>query len=232
MTTTTTISNNKANRLFWLGRYVERVYTCLHLVRRYLDEMIDGSETAYIAYCDQVGIPCDYHSADDFALRYLYDSNTPSSIYTSLKRAFDNAIELRDDIKSESLSYIEMSLAVLEKCAATSAHCTDLQDVTDYMLSFWGSIEERVHDPRVKSLLRLGRCLESLELHVRFCYDLDRITDIYRCIDQNLSKLPEVYSKTYYAALNSLMHADADASDPIFRTKMVHAINSLFIITL
>lgn len=232
MTTANTISNTKANRLFWLGRYVERVYTCLHLVRKYLDEMIDESQDAYISYCEKVGIPCTFDSADDFARRYLYDDTDANSIYSSMKCAFDNGIELRDDIKSESLSYIELSLTVIKKCAANGAKCADLQAVTDYLLSFWGSVDERVLDARAKCLLRLGRCLESLELHVRFGYDLDRITDIYLCIDQNLAKLPEVYSKIYYAELNSLMSSHADAKGPVFRTKMIRAINSLFIISL
>lgn len=37
-----TISAMKANRLYWLGRYTERVYTSLHFLRRCYDRMIDG----------------------------------------------------------------------------------------------------------------------------------------------------------------------------------------------
>ena len=42
-----TIPANKANRLFWLGRYTERVYISLHLLRRYYDRMIDGQPKDY-----------------------------------------------------------------------------------------------------------------------------------------------------------------------------------------
>lgn len=31
------LTATKANQLFWLGRYVERVYLSLHLMRRYYD---------------------------------------------------------------------------------------------------------------------------------------------------------------------------------------------------
>ena len=42
-----TIPANKANRLYWLGRYTERVYISLHLLRRYYDRMIDGQPKDY-----------------------------------------------------------------------------------------------------------------------------------------------------------------------------------------
>ena len=41
------ISANKANRLYWLGRYTERVYLSLHFLRRYYDQMIDGHPQNY-----------------------------------------------------------------------------------------------------------------------------------------------------------------------------------------
>ena len=37
------LSANKANSLFWLGRYEERVYITLHLMRKCYDKMIDGT---------------------------------------------------------------------------------------------------------------------------------------------------------------------------------------------
>ena len=50
MVACTTISAVKANRLFWLGRYVERAYLNLHLLRRYYDRMIDGDPSMYEEY--------------------------------------------------------------------------------------------------------------------------------------------------------------------------------------
>lgn len=35
------MSANQANSLFWLGRYAERGYLMLHLMRRAYDEVID-----------------------------------------------------------------------------------------------------------------------------------------------------------------------------------------------
>ena len=41
------ISAAKANRLYWLGRYEERVYLTLHLLRKCYDKMIDGTPEDY-----------------------------------------------------------------------------------------------------------------------------------------------------------------------------------------
>ena len=47
MTYTATISAAKANRLYWLGRYAERAYLNLHLLRKYYDKTIDGLKAEY-----------------------------------------------------------------------------------------------------------------------------------------------------------------------------------------
>ena len=44
------ISIEKADRLFWLGRYAERVLTTLVAFFDFYDEMIDGDEKAYRIY--------------------------------------------------------------------------------------------------------------------------------------------------------------------------------------
>lgn len=110
----TTVSKAKADRLYWLGRYVERVFISLNAVKKYIDYDIDGSEDAYKVYCQRVCIPDSYNGAKEFAVKYLYDKTNPYSVYSMLVRAFDNGIELRDDITSESLSYIHLALDVME----------------------------------------------------------------------------------------------------------------------
>lgn len=47
MKTSTILSPSKANSLYWLGRYTERVYLELHLLRLCFDKMIDGDPQEY-----------------------------------------------------------------------------------------------------------------------------------------------------------------------------------------
>ena len=51
-----TIGLSRTNRLFWLGRYLERVYTTLKATRTMFDAETDGAEADYKDYCRRMGI--------------------------------------------------------------------------------------------------------------------------------------------------------------------------------
>ena len=51
-----TIGLSRTNRLFWLGRYLERVYTTLKATRAMFDAETDGAEADYKDYCRRMGI--------------------------------------------------------------------------------------------------------------------------------------------------------------------------------
>ena len=89
------ITTEKANELFWLGRYVERVYTtCMEFFKGY-DRMIDEQEVSYPDYCRRVSIPNVYADKEDFLRNYPFDDSNPDSIISNLIRAYDNAVVLR-----------------------------------------------------------------------------------------------------------------------------------------
>ena len=108
-----TIPANKANRLFWLGRYTERVYISLHLLRRYYDRMIDGQPKDYEEFYQKLDFGNPYPDKESLRLGYMYDANNPASLLSELVAANDNAIVLREEIKSETLSYVQLSLLSL-----------------------------------------------------------------------------------------------------------------------
>ena len=58
------ISANKANRLYWLGRYTERVYLSLHFLRRYYDQMIDGHPQNYEEFYEKLDAAVNYRSEE------------------------------------------------------------------------------------------------------------------------------------------------------------------------
>ena len=86
------ISVEHTDRLLWLGRYSERVYTTLRLFANYFDSMIDLNMEEYERFCKSQDIPNIYSSIDDFTTKYCFDGNDPNSIYSNLLRAYDNAI--------------------------------------------------------------------------------------------------------------------------------------------
>ena len=98
------ISLNKASRLYWLGRYTERVYTGLKKAKPIYEAAVDGREADYAAYCRGLGIPGGYADTADFCKRYFFDRNNPNSLASSLVYAYDNAVVLRDTLTTDTLS--------------------------------------------------------------------------------------------------------------------------------
>ena len=223
------ISTAKANRLFWLARYVERVFISLNAIRKYIDTDIDGATNAYREFCAITSIPNNYTDAKDFRKKILYDKNDPSSVYCMLIRAFDNGIELREDITSESLSYIHLSLEVMEKCAAQNAKIFDLHPISDYMMSFWGSIDENVITLTKMNILRLGRRLESLDMNLRLRTDWDSINEILKGgILTNANMLSSITDKSKILRLKELIESHHGENHGEDFPEIIGCINGLF----
>ena len=162
------VSKEQADRLHWLGRYVERVGSTLRIVNRFLDVMIDGDGRAYVSFCRNLSIPPEiYADAADFEQRYLYDADNPDSIYSNLSRAYDNALVLRSFISSETLSFIQMSLNRLENLNGARSAFLETQQIIDWLLAFWGSLGETVLDPHRRALILVGKYVERLDLELR-----------------------------------------------------------------
>ncbi len=224
------ITADKANRLFWLGRYAERVYISLHLLRRYYDKVLDGDTKDLNEYYTYLGIGGD--ESRDFQLSQLYDSNNVCSIATSIALAGDNAIVLRRDITSESLSYIQMSQALLEECSAVrEKNITHLQPITDHMLAFFGSIDERVFDKRIKKYLKVGKLIENLDLHIRFNYPFFRIDEAYQTLKEDIAIVDAVVDTKTIERLDDLLLEDKYADQTAgYRESVLGYINSLVMV--
>ena len=92
-----TISLERSDRLYWLGRYTERVYTTLKALQSLYDRMIDRN-VGYDDYLRSFGLADIYCSKREFMRSFLYDRNNPGSVASSLERAYDNGIVLREEI--------------------------------------------------------------------------------------------------------------------------------------
>lgn len=206
------IPATKANHLFWLGRYAERVYISLHLLRRCYDKMIDGDPRDYEAYYKKLDLNSDDTGSEAYQLAQLYDPNNACSLLSGLERANDNAIVLREEITSESLSYIQMSLAQIKSCAAArEKNITALQPVTDYLLAFFGSIDERVLDDRIRTFIKMGKLIENIDLHIRFDYPFFRVEEVYLTLKRCVQGAFNVLDPVILRRLDELMTEEAYA---------------------
>lgn len=226
------ISAMKANRLYWLGRYEERVYMTLHLLRQCYDRMIDGDTADYEEFWQKLDASGSYSSPDEFRLGMLYDTKNPNSIISEINFAKDNAILLREDITSETLSFIEMSIAHMNKCKAeVETNITTLQPITDWSLAFWGSVFQRLHNPKIISLIVIGRNVEYMDMLIRFGYPFDRIRQSYEEVKAYGKDVKRIFDTVIESQLDYLLTAEQyNPSDMEYRNKVLKFINQLVLV--
>ena len=139
----TVLSRENSSRLFWLGRYSERVYTGLRDLMARFDAMA-GSPSAN-----------------------CFDEASPDSAAFSLMRAYDNAIVLRDEIGTETFSYIQLAVYEMKNARRSPAPLLQLQKVIDNIAAFWGMADDRIDDEHVRGIIKLGKRVERVDLYAR-----------------------------------------------------------------
>ncbi len=173
------ISLEKSQQMYWLGRYTERVFTTLQAYTILFDETVDERQVVYDKFCVTMGIPDVYGSQAVFFENYLFDAKDPSSVVSSLDRAFDNAVVLRDEISSESLSYIHMAMEQMQHARTSRERLLDLQTVQDYLYAFWGSVDDRANSEICRNLMKCGRYVERMDLYVRLHFSFAEVERSY-----------------------------------------------------
>lgn len=161
------ISIENTDRLYWLGRYTERVYTTIGGYAKNYDSMLDVDFDSYAKFCDDIDIPNIYKDKEDFIKRYCYDENDPNSICSNLLRAYDNAIVLREEIGSEPLSYIQLAVYAMNKAKISDAPMIELQKVVDNILAFWGIADDLIESQNVRNIIKVGKRVERIDIYAR-----------------------------------------------------------------
>ena len=162
-------SITNTGRLYWLGRYSERVYTSLKLFSSSYDTLIEQEN--YKSVCRFLEIPDIYTDKEDFISRYAFDPANPDSIYANLQRAYDNAIELREEIGSETLSFIQMAIYEMNSAKLSAAPLLYFQKITDAILAFWGCVDDQIDDENTRNIIKIGKRVERLDLYARLGKD-------------------------------------------------------------
>ncbi len=162
-----TMSVSKASRLFWLGRYYERVATTLAYLWRWYDKMIDGGPIDYAAFCSALEIPCPYESAKDFMGQYVFDGKNPDSLRAAADAMLGNGMMLRGTIGSRTLAYLELAVGAFENGKDSMNPTLPLQRVIDCIMAFRGSYDDCIDDENVRNIIKCGAGVERLSLYLR-----------------------------------------------------------------
>lgn len=199
------ISIENTDRLFWLGRYSERVYTTIRLFADSYDLMIDIDFSNYEDFCRRLDIPNIYKSKEDFIERYSFDEYNPDSLYANLMRVYDNAVVLREEIGSETLSYIQLAVYEMQKAKASSSPLIELQKVIDNILAFWGIADDRIDDENVRNIIKVGKRVERLDLYGRLHMKPKEIVREVCRLSDRIAKTCLNYNSENLKALNDIV---------------------------
>ncbi|MBQ6588553.1 MAG: alpha-E domain-containing protein [Butyrivibrio sp.] len=202
------ISVENTDRLYWLGRYTERVYSTIKIFETRFDSMIDVDEMEYSEFCKSQDIPNVYKSREDFSRRYCFSLEDENSIFSNLMRAYDNAIVLREEIGSDTLSYIQLAIYAMNQAAISRAPLIGLQKVTDNLAAFWGMADDDIDESQIRNMIKVGKLVERIDLYARLKEPPERIRREARRLTNRIDKSTMRYSHKTLAHVNYLVQLD------------------------
>lgn len=202
------ISIENTDRLYWLGRYTERVYTTIKIFSDRFDSMIDIDEIEYEKFCESQDIPNIYKSREDFSKKYCFSLEDENSIFSNLMRAYDNAIVLREEIGSESLSYIQLAVYAMNQAALSKAPLLGLQKVTDNIAAFWGMADDDIDESQIRNIIKVGKLIERIDIYSRLGKDPEMLRREARRLTNRIDKSQIRYSLKTLAHVNYLVQLD------------------------
>lgn len=217
------LSVEHSDQLYWLGRYSERVYTTLRYFAERFDSLIEVKNEDYDEFCRQQDIPNIYISKVDFITRYCFDETDPNSIYSNLMRAYDNAIVLREEIGSETLAYIQLAVYAMNKAKLSDAPLVQLQKVVDNIVAFWGMADDDIDSGRVRSMIKLGKRVERIDLYARMKEEPMELKREMKRLNLRIDRTGINYNTMKLAHLNYMVELENISYDLI-----VEEIESLF----
>lgn len=221
----TTISREHSNRLYWLGRYTERAFTNLRTISKLYDKML-GTQKGYTEYLGYFGLSDVYGDNGTFIKSFLYDKNNMNSVAYSLERAYDNGIVLREEISTESLSFLQLAKDTLEKSGNSANTRLSLMPLEDRLFGFWGCVNEHIYNDEIRNIIYIGKTVERLDLYIRMKYPYDVSRKEYIRLLKNLNRVPKDtpyrYNTKYLSELEIAMGSGKD-----YENNAEKAINSL-----
>ena len=220
------VTLSKQNRLYWLGRYAERVYMTVQLMMKEYDSLLDGTGFAYADFCRRLGAENVYANAEDFCRRYLFDENQPCSAKASMDALLGNGMVLRETISSPTLSYLQMAESAMEMASRSEAPAVELQWVLDDIMAFRGSFDEAVDHEGVRNITKTGGTVERLSLMLRLDWQTDRLRQEMRKLLNRLYKTDLNAEPKALQTITAYALEEADVPVP----QLLHSVEGLFVV--
>ncbi|MDR0222288.1 MAG: alpha-E domain-containing protein [Oscillospiraceae bacterium] len=185
------ISVEHSFNLYWLGRYSERIYTTLCTFFNYYDKTLDKDKKCYKVFLKKLDVEDKYGDYESFIRGYLYNDGVEApdvfSVDSAFGMAYDNALVIRDVIGSESLAYVHLAVDAFHYSRDAKNLRLALMPAIDYLLAFWGSIDDRLASGEAGTIIKCGKLIERLDLYFRFSYNYKQIYAEYEKLCHVLS---------------------------------------------
>lgn len=220
------VTLSKQNRLFWLGRYAERVYVTVQFLMQAYDRLLDSTPMDYADFCRRLGAENVYQNAEDFCRRYLFDNSQPCSVRSSMEALLGNGMVLRETISSPTLSYLQMAESAMEMASRSEAPAVELQWVLDDIMAFRGSFDEAVDHEGVRNITKTGGTVERLSLMLRLDWQTDRLRQEMRKL---LNRLYKTDLATEPEALKTITDYAMEETD-IPAPALLRSVEGLFVV--
>ncbi|MCM1530290.1 MAG: alpha-E domain-containing protein [Alistipes sp.] len=189
---TSSISTEHSSRIYWLGRYTERAFTTLKSLERLYDKVIDRDSGHYRKYLDCFGLNDTYGDYKNFFRSFIFDKNNSCSVKYSLERAYDNGIELREEISTDALAYLQLAKDKLRSAENVSQGLVvALMPLEDILYGFYGCFNDRVYCEEVRDIFLCARYVERVELYIRLKYRTEKIVSEFDRMCEFLERIPE-----------------------------------------
>lgn len=205
------ITRINIDNLFWLGRYTERVFITLNSFFKYVDKIIESGDEFYGKYLEDINVPNIYKNSSDFFDRYVFDENDPNSIYSNLNRALGNGIVLREEIKTPSLSYLQMAADKFRNCRGTDKIRYDMLPVRDAIYAFWGSVDNNMTDFDALRIIHLGKSLERVDMYLRLSLPADEtlteLSNLLKHVSRYMDRCDDIINVHAFDDLKTALQA-------------------------
>jgi uncharacterized alpha-E superfamily protein len=175
MTNCMAISVNTAQRLYWLGRYVQRAETLLRELVSSYDYVIDRDTDDGRKLYAKLGIEIEYVNALDFLKQGIY-GNHGSSIESIITWARENAIETRHLLDERGFSTLNKIYNHIVAGRDGRISPTSLEEMIDDFALILGIFSSELERPRAYHFIRLGQQIERFDLILRLYQGFDFVT--------------------------------------------------------
>jgi uncharacterized alpha-E superfamily protein len=193
--------NRKAETLFWLGRYMERVENHARLIDvnyHMRHELKDAQESGILVWEKLIQAVGDYETfklqnnkaSEADVLHFMtFERKHNNSIYSCVSQARDNARTIKEGIPGESWDIINAFYIWLKEQSITSIRVLSpyvfYQKIKEWVALFQGSLESTMLRSNEWHFIQLGKYMERAENTVRI------LQIIYRSYTQDASKFTD-----------------------------------------